>query len=86
MLLIMSDFKPKKYENNRQKVVVFHSLCKGCGMCIEKCPVKAISFSKDELGVYSTPVVVIDIEKCIGCGICETVCPDSALKVDKKKA
>lgn len=66
-------------------MVVFHGLCKGCGLCIEKCPVKVIKFSQKDLGVYSTPSVEIDINKCIFCGICETTCPDSALRVDKVK-
>ncbi len=77
----MKDFKAK----DSKKVIVFQGLCKGCGLCIEKCPFKAIKFSAKDSGVYSTPTVEIDAEKCNACGICETVCPDSALKVKKKK-
>jgi 2-oxoglutarate ferredoxin oxidoreductase subunit delta len=78
-------FKPKSFKNKKGQLVVFHGLCKGCGLCIEKCPVKAIKFSKTDLGVYSTPSVEIDLKKCVWCGLCETVCPDSALKIDKEK-
>ena len=81
----MKDFKPKESTDQKKKVVVFHGLCKGCGLCVEKCPFKAIRFSQKDLGVYSTPSVEIDIEKCTACGICETVCPDSALKVKGNK-
>jgi 2-oxoglutarate ferredoxin oxidoreductase subunit delta len=81
----MKNFNPKVFKDKQKMVVVFHGLCKGCGLCIEKCPQKAISFSKTNLGVLSTPTVEIDIEKCTACGICETVCPDSALKVRKNK-
>jgi len=77
----MKDFKPKVFRN----VVVFHGLCKGCGMCVEKCPQKAITFSKKDLGVYSTPSIEVEINKCNVCGICETVCPDSAIRVEKLK-
>ena len=80
----MKDFKPKTYQNKQRRVVVFLGLCKSCGLCIEKCPVKAISFSKSDLGTYSTPSVEIDLNKCTACGICETVCPDSALLVEKR--
>ncbi len=73
-----------KNQDKRKKVIVFHGLCKGCGLCIEKCPQKAISYSKKDLGVYSTPTVEIDMKKCNHCGICEIICPDSALKIDKK--
>ena len=81
----MKNFKPKIFENKNKKVVVFHELCKGCGLCLEKCPLKAIRFSLKDLGVYKTPTAEIDIEKCNACGICEIICPDSALKVEKKK-
>jgi 2-oxoglutarate ferredoxin oxidoreductase subunit delta len=77
-------FKPKISESKKGKATVFLGLCKGCGLCIQKCPVKAISFSAKDLGVYSTPSVEIDLNKCIFCGICETICPDCALKVSKK--
>lgn len=79
----MKNFQPKDYKDKKKKVTVFHGLCKGCGLCIEKCPFKAIKFSKKDLGVYSTPSVEVDISKCTSCGICETTCPDCALKVEK---
>lgn len=79
----MKNFKPKIFKDNQKTVVVFHGLCKGCGLCIEKCPQQAISFSKTELGIYSTPTVEIDLKKCNMCGICEIICPDCALKVDR---
>lgn len=67
---------------------MFPDLCKGCGLCIQKCPVDIIVWSKD-LGVYGTPAVhTTDQDKCIACKICETVCPDTAIsiiKTDKKK-
>lgn len=62
---------------------VFPNLCKGCGLCIEKCPVKCITWS-EELGVYGTPRVQADGDKCIACGLCQLVCPDCALLVKRK--
>lgn len=82
----MKDFKPKEYKDKKKNLVVYHGLCKGCGLCIEKCPQKAIKFSEKDLGVYSTPSVEIDINQCNACGICETVCPDCALKLEKTKS
>lgn len=79
----MKDYFGKKFANKKQEIVCFRGLCKGCGLCIEKCPVKAITFSKAELGYLGTPSVNIDINKCIACGICELICPDSALKLKK---
>lgn len=81
----MKDFNPKEQKDNQKKITVFKGLCKGCGVCIEKCPQEAISFSEEDVGVYSTPTVEIDLRKCNACGICEFICPDCALKVEKQK-
>lgn len=72
------------FESSKGQWAIFAELCKGCGLCIEKCPVKCIAWS-DNLGVYGTPRVDADMEKCIVCGICQGVCPDCAIRVDKKK-
>lgn len=70
-----------KFEGEKGGWLVFPGLCKGCGLCIEKCPTKCICWS-EELGVYGTPRVVANIEKCIVCGICQKVCPDCAIRVE----
>lgn len=70
-------------ENNRGYWSVFPELCKGCGLCIEKCPTKVIEWS-ERLGFMGTPSVQVRMDGCIVCGICEQVCPDTALRVDKK--
>jgi 2-oxoglutarate ferredoxin oxidoreductase subunit gamma len=62
--------------------VLIPKYCKGCGICILKCPVSALKFGK-VLGVYGTPTPDIDIKKCIRCGNCFRYCPDSAIKVEK---
>ncbi len=58
--------------------------CKGCGICIAKCPVAALSVSS-ELGVYATAVPQVDLEKCIACGNCRNFCPDGAISIEKDK-
>lgn len=71
--------EPLIYETGKGRVCVFPGLCKGCGLCIEKCPKKALRWSK-YLGVYSTPTVEAT-EDCIACGMCQNVCPDCAILV-----
>lgn len=50
--------------------------CVGCGICIERCQVNAIS---EEGGVS-----VVNREQCIGCGLCVTGCPDNVPKLVRK--
>lgn len=85
----MKDFKGKSTDVNRDQYkgtwTVYFGLCKGCFLCIEKCPFRAIEISKENLGVYSTASVKVDPQKCTLCKICEQICPDCALRVDKEK-
>ncbi|HML34831.1 MULTISPECIES: 4Fe-4S binding protein [Sporomusa] len=78
------NWESAKYDGEKGFWATFPNLCKGCGLCIEKCPVKCIGWS-EELGVYGTPRVEADMEKCILCGICQMVCPDCAIRVEKNK-
>ncbi len=49
------------------------SRCTRCGICIEVCPVSAISLQNNE--------TVINRETCIGCGRCTQACPKDALRL-----
>lgn len=51
--------------------------CIGCRICINKCPVNAITLVNNK--------AVIDTEKCIKCGICDSVCPVDAIKKPGEK-
>jgi len=81
----LADFKPKTSEDQEKSWTNFTALCKGCGICIEKCPKKALSFDSEQSGPYGAPTVKCDLKHCIACGICELHCPDHAIRVDKKK-
>lgn len=50
--------------------------CTGCGDCIEKCPVEAISMIDEKAD--------IDMEKCIRCAICHNICPEEAVRHDSE--
>jgi ferredoxin len=49
--------------------------CIGCGICVEKCPIEAISLIDGK--------VHDDKNRCIGCGICVHHCPENARTIIK---
>ncbi|MCD4830215.1 MAG: 4Fe-4S binding protein [Anaerohalosphaeraceae bacterium] len=49
--------------------------CKGCTLCVKKCPVGAIK------GAKKSPHYIVE-EKCIGCGSCVEACPFNAIEVE----
>jgi len=73
----------KEFQDDKKTWARFPEYCKGCALCIARCPVNALSFS-DDLGFLGNPTPIVDIDKCIGCGMCEKTCPDGAIRVDKK--
>lgn len=78
-------FKAHTTKNQKISWTNFKGLCKGCGLCLFKCPLRAISWDSKNLGVYGTPSVKVDINKCIACNLCSLVCPDSAIRVENVK-
>ncbi|HBG81829.1 TPA: 4Fe-4S ferredoxin [candidate division CPR2 bacterium] len=76
--------KPVTFESSDKKWTIDLDQCKGCGVCVEKCPQKCLNFSHDNVGFYLTPAVDCDISKCIACKICDLFCPDCAIGVEKK--
>ncbi|MBN1695060.1 4Fe-4S binding protein [candidate division WOR-3 bacterium] len=55
------------FKVNREK-------CTGCGICLNACPVRAISMSDGK--------AQIEKEKCENCGVCVSVCPAGAIYSD----
>ncbi|MDH4211149.1 MAG: 4Fe-4S binding protein [candidate division WOR-3 bacterium] len=56
--------------------VIDADACNSCGICVERCQVKAI-VEKDD-------AVVVQLDKCIGCGLCVTGCPVQAAMLVRK--
>jgi len=78
------EFTGERYYPPRGTWTVFVELCKGCGLCIEKCPTHVIRWS-DRLSNYGTPRVEVDADGCIVCNMCALHCPDAAISVEVLK-
>jgi uncharacterized protein len=53
-------------------------LCKGCGLCVEHCPAKALYVSDKKAAIQS--------DRCIGCGECIVMCRESAIEAQWNEA
>jgi 2-oxoglutarate ferredoxin oxidoreductase subunit delta len=82
---VADKFKKIEYEHKAIKWATFPEICKSCGLCIEKCPVKCLAYDEKNMDYLGLPVVKCEIEKCIACKTCESTCPEGAIRVDGKK-
>jgi len=53
-------------------------MCVGCGVCVDDCPVGAITSKDDQKAI-------IDENECIRCGRCHDVCPQEAVRHDSER-
>ena len=75
--------QPLVDRDEKKEFIRYPALCKGCGLCVEKCPKDALSWSGKEINFINRPLPKVDMEKCIACRICENICPDCAIQVNK---
>lgn len=48
--------------------------CIGCGVCVDECPVEALSLDSEGIST-------VDPDVCTECGACVDVCPVAALSL-----
>lgn len=65
---------PGKLEQHECAKPTIGSACTGCGTCVDKCPVSAMSLSHGR--------AVIEYPDCIACNNCLDTCPDSCIELD----
>lgn len=54
---------------------VNQDLCKGCGLCVQRCPFQAVTIKNEKS--------FVDPQKCYGCGVCAVTCPTGAIKLHR---
>jgi len=53
--------------------------CSGCGVCVERCQVKAVTVDN------RAATASVNLDRCIGCGNCVSTCPTGAMSLLKKE-
>jgi len=75
-------FKPLK--PRRGTVHIKRDWCKGCGFCVQYCPVDVLALSKDYNAKGYHPPFPKNQQDCTDCRFCEIICPEFAIHVTTK--
>ncbi|HEY76135.1 MAG TPA: 4Fe-4S binding protein [Thermoflexia bacterium] len=67
-------------------VIIDEDRCKGCGLCVNVCPVHILRLAEGRFNAKGyRPVEVTDPEACTGCAMCATICPDVVFTVYRQR-
>ena len=71
-------------DEQKDKILVLQTnRCKGCDLCINVCPNKALEKSKTLNKSVQYPPAAVEGGKCTYCRLCEYTCPDFSIYVAK---
>ncbi len=62
----------QKFMNAIFESIIDEELCISCGVCVERCPVKALTLED---------TATVDRDLCLGCGLCASVCSEDAISM-----
>jgi ferredoxin len=69
--------RPAEITFSNYYAVVEADECLGCGVCLDRCQMNALSLNDEGLSQ-------VNLDRCIGCGLCVTTCPSGAMKLTPK--
>ena len=79
--MLFGDIKPALGQ-----VEVNKNWCKGCGFCVQYCPMNVLDTAAEfNAKGYHPPYVKVP-ENCRNCNFCELICPEFAIKVTQGAA
>jgi electron transport complex protein RnfB len=71
--------KPVDFWATNYYAAVEDEACTGCGACIERCQVNAVTVDDRK------SVARVNLDRCIGCGNCVVTCPTGAMSLSRKE-
>ncbi len=69
--------RPAEFVASNYYAQVKAELCDGCGICVDRCQMEAVSVQGD--------IARVNRERCIGCGLCVSKCPPESIYLAKKE-
>jgi len=71
--------KPVDFWATNYNVAVNTEACTGCGICVKRCQVDAVTVDDRQ------STALVNLDRCIGCGNCVVTCPTGAMSLLRKK-
>jgi ferredoxin len=75
---------PRGHEPSNYMIKINHETCKACGLCVERCPMGALTF-KEEGEKPKEKTLSYDLNLCLGCGVCVHKCPTQSLSLVQRE-
>jgi len=72
--------KPLDFWASHFYAAVDRQTCEGCGACVKRCQVDAVSVSGKK------QAAAVNRDRCLGCGVCVPACPTRSITLVKKPA
>ena len=66
-------------------IFINRELCKGCGYCIDTCPLGVIVVEDGFNKKGFSPASPAYLEKCTGCCMCARMCPEISIEVYREE-
>lgn len=76
----------KSMDASNYRVHVNQGTCKGCTLCVQRCPMEALHMESSPIAQNKTGKVAdLNPDLCIGCGICAYKCPSQSLVLVRRE-
>ena len=66
-----------EYNLSQKRPVISSKLCKGCNVCVNTCPMKAVKMQHGLAGEHAA----VDYNKCVTCFKCVESCPYKVITI-----